>query len=212
MNCMTRILLTSLYAASCLLSACSLISVEAPHAPRVLLVVPQSQIADIEYTTPRATLEAAGARISVASLTTEEASGKDLHLKPDLAIDNADPADYDAIAIIGGWGTMNQLWDHPGLRQLITRADEEKKIVAAICAAPVVLARAGLLQGREATGSPDIKKGDQRMRNELIAHGAKYRDDQLVVVDGRLITGNGPQSSQAFGEALANLLTAAAHD
>lgn len=190
------------------LSACSLLSVQAPEAPRVLMVVPQSQIADVEYSVPRAALEEAGAHITVASLSTEEATGKVLRLKPDLAIDAAQAGDYDAIAVIGGWGTMYQLWDHPGLRQLLREADRENKLIAAICAAPVVLARAGLLKGRDATGSPDVKKGDQVMRKELVALGANYRDDQLVVVDGRLITGNGPQSSQAFAATLVQALSA----
>lgn len=199
--------LALLFATAALLFLAGCAGLPAPDTrPQVLLVVPQTEIADVEYTLPRQALEAAGAHVTVASLDTGMATGKELRVQPDLAIDAARAGDYDAIAVIGGWGTMKQLWDHPGLHALLQEADREDRIVAAICAGPVVLARAGLLAGREATSSPDVKKGDHLMRDELSRHGAHYRDDSLVIVDGHFITGNGPKSSQDFGAALVKAL------
>ncbi|HSD36004.1 MAG TPA: DJ-1/PfpI family protein [Rhodocyclaceae bacterium] len=192
--------------AMAVLSACA--TLFPPHIPRVLLVVPQSQIADVEYEKPRAALDAMGAQVSVATVTLDEASGKTLRIKPDLTIDNAKAEDYDAIAVIGGWGTMYQLWDHAGLHALLRDADQQDRIVAAICAGPIALAHAGLLKGRNATSSPDVKKGDQTQRKEMVSHGALYRDDMLVVVDGHFITANGPQSSSEFGDTLVKQLQA----
>lgn len=188
-----------------LLAACAQ-APNQPERPRVLLVVPQSQIADIEYLETRAALDAAGMGVSIASLVVDEASGKQVKLMPDMRIGDARADDFNAIVIIGGWGTMYQLWDHAGLHALVREADRKERIVAAICAGPGVLAHAGILQGRDATSSPDYKKGDQFQRLEMTRYGARYRDDKLVVTDGRLITGNGPQSSAEFAATLVQAL------
>lgn len=190
---------------------CSSMTTE-PGVPRVLMVVAQHKIADVEYLKPRAALEGIGTQIRVASVTRDVAQGypkKDapptLNIQPDLTIDEARVADYDAVVLIGGEGAIADLWDHLGLRRLVKEADVKGKMIAAICAAPVVLARAGLLTGRKATSFPDRSKGDSALRNELAAAGATYVDE-VVVVDGRLVTGNGPKASDAFAAQLVTML------
>ena len=74
-------------------------------------------------------------------------------------------------------------------------------MVAAICLSPVVLARAGLLKGREATVFPTPEALE-----ELENGGAIYVK-QGVVVSGRVITANGPQSAQDFALAICQALT-----
>ena len=72
---------------------------------------------------------------------------------------------------------------------------EAGKVVAAICIAPVILARAGLLKGKRATVFPDGIP-------ELEKAGAVYTA-QSVERDGRIITGNGPEAAEAFGREIA---------
>ena len=69
-------------------------------------------------------------------------------------------------------------------------------VVAAICAAPVVLARAGILAGQKATVAQVPGAVD-----ELTWNGAIYLTDH-VVVSGRIITADGPASSTPFGQAV----------
>ncbi|RJP34563.1 MAG: hypothetical protein C4536_02525 [Actinobacteria bacterium] len=70
--------------------------------------------------------------------------------------------------------------------------DAAGKMVAAICIAPVILAKAGILQGVEATVSPG-------MEGELTAGGA-ILVEQPVVVDGNIITGWGPDAAVEFAQ------------
>jgi protease I len=71
-------------------------------------------------------------------------------------------------------------------------------VLAAICIAPTTLARAGLLGGVRATAFPDSEA-------DLKAHGALWTGDR-VTIDGRIITGSGPEAATAFGEAIAEAL------
>lgn len=169
----------------------------------VLLVVPPVKIADPEYLETRKALEASGFKVEVASTSTDTATGYgDLKVKPDLAINAAKAARYSAVVVIGGEGAIIHLWDDIGLRGLLKNATERKKLIGAICSAPVTLARAGLLKGRSATSYPDAA-----IVGALKEGGADYRTD-AVVVDGRIVTGNGPDASAAFGQKIAALLLA----
>ena len=70
------------------------------------------------------------------------------------------------------------------------------KIVAAICAAPIVLERAGVLEGREFTAYPGV--------GEKI-EGGNFKEE-LVVRDGNIITSRGPATSMEFAFAIAEAL------
>ncbi|MDD4101270.1 MAG: DJ-1/PfpI family protein [Kiritimatiellae bacterium] len=98
-----------------------------------------------------------------------------------------DTAEFDAFVLPGGGkGTENLAADERVLETL-RNFDEEGKYVAAICAAPTVLAAAGLLQSRRATCYPACAA-------EL---GEAY-DNVPVVADGNIITGQGPGSAMLF--------------
>jgi protease I len=72
------------------------------------------------------------------------------------------------------------------------------KIVAAICLAPAILAKAGLLSGVKATCTPDEEEN-------LVAGGAEYTGAP-VEVDGKIVTGSGPDAARRFGEKIVELL------
>ena len=108
---------------------------------------------------------------------------------------------YAALVIIGGSGTPAMLWNNKKLHALVIDYYEQQKIVAAICLAPVVLARAGILQGKGAT----VFFNDANLA-ELEKGGAKYMSSP-VVVDGTIITANGPSAASAFGEKIAKAIT-----
>ena len=106
----------------------------------------------------------------------------------DQLIENADYNDCEMIALPGGMpGTTNLMSDETLISQIRKFADEDKYL-AAICAAPMVLAAAGVLEGKKAT----IFTG---MENKLA--GAKYKKD-TVVVDGKIITSKGPGTAMDF--------------
>ncbi|MGC3963085.1 MAG: DJ-1/PfpI family protein [Rhodocyclaceae bacterium] len=170
---------------------------------RVLMVIAPRNYLESEYENTRRALQEAGLQIEVASVTTDEATGYSYGVvRPDLGIDQAVPERYDAVAVIGGYGARDHLWGHAGLRVLLKKVHAQNHVVAALCAAPPVLARAGLLDGQPATMWPD-----RNWIAELEAGGARYVDAPVVVA-GRVLTGRDPSAAYAFGKRLAELVAA----
>jgi protease I len=168
---------------------------------RILLVVAQEQFRDEECFVPKQLFEAAGAEVTVAAEYTETAKGTlGGSIKPDIRISEARIDDYDALVISGGSGSKKYLWDNKYLHELVKEADACNKVISAICVSPVVLARTGILKGKESTvfESPDTL-------HELEEHGAVYLDRD-VVVSGRVVTGRDPKSADAFGKAVLEAL------
>lgn len=122
-------------------------------------------------------------------------------VRPDIAFSDVRGADYDAVVIAGGTGSKVYLWDDKELRRVVREAHRQNKVVAAVCLSPVVLARAGCLDGKkEATVYPDPSAV-----RELKTAGARYVD-RSVVVSGNVVTARDPQSAEAFARAVAGLL------
>ena len=108
--------------------------------------------------------------------------------------------DSEALILPGGMPGAKNLLDHEGLRKLLVAHNEEKRLIAAICAAPMVLGQHGLLQGRRATCYPGFE-------NQLT--GATVLSD-YVVEDGNIITGKGPAAAVDFACAIAARFVSAA--
>lgn len=166
----------------------------------VVLIIAEKVFRDEEYQVPKEVLSQAGIQVITASTTNGEAVGKlGLKVTPDILISQIDTEKLDALIFIGGGGA-SQYFNDPLAHNLAKQAAEKGKIYGAICIAPTILANAGLLKGKKATvfPSPDgieaLKKG-----------GAVYtRGD--VEIDGKLITGCGPEAAKEFGEALVKML------
>jgi protease I len=113
-----------------------------------------------------------------------------------LSFDQADAGAYDALVIIGGAGSPGHLWGNPDLARLAPAFAAGTKVVAAICLAPVVLARAGILSGRKATVFRTPESVAEMKKGGCVLSAAP------VVVDGRMITADGPAAATAFGQAV----------
>lgn len=98
-------------------------------------------------------------------------------------------AEFDAIVLPGGMPGAANLRDDPRIQSALCELSRRGKLVAAICAAPIALAQAGLLEGKRATCYPAF-------RDQLA--GATVVADQRVVVDGNLITSAGPGTALEF--------------
>lgn len=103
---------------------------------------------------------------------------------------------YDLVVLPGGMPGSTNLRDHEGLITALQARNKAGKYIAAICAAPIVLNRAGLLEGRKFTCFPGVE--------EQITAGEHQTD--LVVVDGNIITSRGAGTALAFAYALVDLL------
>jgi 4-methyl-5(b-hydroxyethyl)-thiazole monophosphate biosynthesis len=106
---------------------------------------------------------------------------------------------FDALVLPGGMPGARTLAEHPVVQALIRRHHAAGRLVAAICAAPMALARAGVLAGRQATCYPGCEPDLQGAR--LVA--------ARVVEDGNLLTSRGPATALDFGLALVRRLCGA---
>ncbi len=168
---------------------------------RVLFVIAKNGFQDVEYFIPREILGKAGHIITVASngKTGEIAIGADNgEVKIDLNLVEVKVDDFDMIVFIGGSGALKNLDNNESYR-LAQEAVGRNKFLAAICIAPAILAKAGVLKNKKAAvwSSPFDKSGIEMLKN----NGVDYQNEN-VVQDGKIITANGPQAAKEFGEKL----------
>ena len=116
--------------------------------------------------------------------------------RPELLLDEVVVNDWDSIVFVGGMGAR-EYWDSPSAHRVAKEAVEAGILVAATSLAPVILARAGLLEGREATVYFSETK-------QIIERGAKY-SGASIALDGRILTCKGPEAIEKFLMALMKL-------
>ncbi|MFH1456078.1 MAG: DJ-1/PfpI family protein [archaeon] len=167
---------------------------------KVLFVIAQHNFQDKEFSVPKDILESKGFEVVVASVKKGECVGMfGSKATADVTIDEVNSKDYDALVLVGGSGAIVYV-ENKKVLSLVKEMNTDNKIVAAICIAPVILAKSGLLEGKKATvyNFPLSKQ-------YFSLHNVKKLDDN-VVVDGNIITGNGPKAAEEFGNAIAEKL------
>ncbi|HUV30286.1 MAG TPA: DJ-1 family glyoxalase III [Acidobacteriota bacterium] len=171
-------------------------------AKRVLVIVANGY-EDMETVVPVDVLTRADVEVTIAGLEKGPVKGAyGSTIVPDTTLDRIDGL-YDALVLPGGVDNAERLAAHPGVVKQVHAHNDAGKLVCAICASPaLVLAEAaGILDGRKATGYPDFS-------NKLAAYGAVVTD-QVVTVDGNIITGMGPGAALPFALAVAGYLVGA---
>jgi len=165
---------------------------------KAVMIIAQDSFRDEELLEPKEILERNGIEVKVASTTLDYAKGMlGAKVKPDILVSDVNARDFDAIIFIGGQGA-SQYWDDPVAQRLAQDGISANRIVAAICIAPVTLAKAGILKGKRAT----VWSSEA---SQLKAAGAKYTG-RNVEKDGNIITASGPTAAMEFAEALLSSL------
>ncbi len=166
---------------------------------KIALIIAQNNFRDEEYEVPKKTFEDAGFETVTISKTTGTCTSKFKRtVQATDSIDNIDVADYDAIVFIGGGGSAQYQHDVQA-HMTVQEAINQNKVLAAICLAPSILALAGVLEGKNATAHPG--DGVEIIKNQ----GANYVEEP-VVVDGRIVTADGPNSAKEFADKIISLL------
>lgn len=167
---------------------------------RALIIIAQNGFQDEEYAGTRAGLERAEYEITLASLQSGKCTGKFGSMEEaTLGLPEVDVSVFDKVAFIGGPGAA-ALADNEDAKRIARETVEKGKILGAICIAPTILARAGVLRGKEAT---TWDSGGVQVAL-LQAEGAHFTGED-VTVDGKIVTGNGPAAAEKFGKVFAGL-------
>jgi protease I len=155
-----------------------------------VLIVSADAFEDTELLVPWYRFREEGLLVDVASLREGRIKGKHgYEVLANLAIDDVQAADYDALLLPGGWAPES-LRRSPRLLEIVREFFAAAKPVFAICHGPEILVSAGVLSGRSATCYKTVAA-------ELEEAGASYRDAE-VVVDGNLVTSREPGDLPAF--------------
>ncbi len=171
---------------------------------KVALIIAFHDFRDEEYFIPRQVLLASGATVTTVSSKKGKAIGSyGGTVDAKMSLDEMKVKNFDAVLFIGGSGAASYVRNEKCLA-IARETFQKKKPLGAICIAPIILARAGVLKGRNATvWSSNLDKSAIKL---LKAGGAHYQS-RPVVIDGLIITASGPLAARQFGEAVVNSLT-----
>ena len=164
----------------------------------ILIVLANKDFRDEEYNIPEAIYKENGIGIKVAAADPNDCIGTGgTIISPDLTFDQVNEDQFDAIMFVGGLGVERYFADESAIG-LAKQFYQDKRIVSAICWAPVILAKAGIVSGKRVTGSSDSE-------NDLVAAGGNYTGAE-VEIDSNIITGNGPEASEKFAQTVTDAI------
>ena len=158
-----------------------------------LLIEDEYQILEGWY--PLLRLQAAGAQVVVVGSGKQSYDSKEHYpMTADVSAYDVDASDFDAVVVPGGFAPDNMRL-HPPMINLVREVFESGRLVSAICHGGWVLASAGALKGRNATGYAPIK-------DDVVNAGGAWVSDRSVVEDGNVITSRTPPDLPDFVEAI----------
>ena len=170
---------------------------------KIAMIVAFKDFRDEEYFIPKEILEGAGVQIITASTSTGTALGVGGgEALVEEKISELKAQNFDGIIFVGGQGAYAFI-DNADCHRIAQEAATNQKLLAAICIAPAILAKAGVLRGKRATvWSSSFDKSAVKILQD---NGAIY-EDKDVVVDGNIITAYGPDAAGTFGERILEIL------
>ncbi|MFA4880932.1 MAG: DJ-1/PfpI family protein [Candidatus Doudnabacteria bacterium] len=166
---------------------------------KVLIIVSPRDFRDEEYFVPKGLFEKAALTVDTASTALGIAYGvMGGEAEVNLLLEKVEVKDYAAVVFVGGPGARSY-FDHPEAHRIAQEAAKMKMVLAAICIAPVILARSGVLAGRRATVWTSAL--DKNAVRDLERGDATYLAEELVT-DNNIITVQGPAAASKFAAAI----------
>lgn len=161
------------------------------------MVIAPKGYQDIEYNDPKEILLKEGHQVITASTEMKAYGALGGVTDADILLNDIKVDDYDAVIFVGGPGSVIY-FNHQQALKIAKEFYDKGKLTCAICAAPGILAYAGILTGKKSTCHPSVS-------NILIKNSVVYTASN-VEKDGKIITGNGPSSAKDFGKVIAKNL------
>ena len=157
---------------------------------------------EAEAIVPADLLRRAGAEVALVGVTGPVVTGAHgIAVTADLTLEQVERSKMELLMLPGGLGGVENIGASAAAMELIRQAADGDGYLAAICAAPSLLGKLGLLEGRKAVCYPGM---------EAAMGAADARKGHSVVADGRIITGEGPGAAFDFGLKLVETLKGAA--
>lgn len=153
----------------------------------------------VEATAPIDMLRRAGIEIDVISVFDEQIvkSSQKVEVKVDKKMSEVDLLSYDMLILPGGAGT-SKYYESQKLMETLKEFESRGKHLAAICAAPSVFAKNGLLKDKNAIAFPGFDK--------FLVEGGANVVNTKVVVDGKIITARSAAAAVDFGLQLVEII------
>ncbi len=166
---------------------------------KILMIISPSNFRDEEFEIPYKKFIENGADVTVASLKKGIAKGMfgaEFDVKTILS--EVNEKDYDGIVFVGGAGVPDVRADLRAIE--IAKNSTDRKVLAAICWAPTILAKAGAVKGKKTTvWLGDDPEYNMKTSEVMTSFGAEFSGGS-VVEDDNIITGNGPDAAEEFAQ------------
>lgn len=162
---------------------------------RKVAILTEEGFEQVELTSPKEALLAAGATVHIISPQSGKIKAWDkdkwgIEVDVDVVLTDASPDDYDALVLPGGVLNPDKLRQNKDAVAFVSAFLDEGKPLAAICHGPQMLIETGMISGRKLTSYPSLQ-------TDLVNAGAEWVDEE-VVVDNGLVTSRTPADLDAF--------------
>jgi protease I len=166
---------------------------------KVAFLVSNEGVEEVELTSPREAVEAAGAEAALVSLEAGPVQAfnhldKGSVFAADSAVADVSATDFDALVLPGGVANPDQLRGDPDAVQFVADFVRADKPIGVICHGGWTLVEADVVRGRKITSWPSL-------RTDIRNAGGEWVDEE-VVIDGRLISSRNPDDLPAFNAAI----------
>jgi len=173
-----------------------------------VVILTEEGFEQVELTSPKAALEAAGAIVHVVSPKSGKIKAWDktnwgIEINVDKVLDEVSPDDYDALVLPGGVLNPDKLRQNKEAVAFVSAFLDESKPIAAICHGPQILIETGMIGGRTLTSYPSLRTDLENARAHWI--------DQEVVVDDGLVTSRRPADLEAFNKKMIEEIAEGVH-
>ncbi len=171
---------------------------------KIAIIIAFKDFRDEEYFIPKNIFLEKGIEVKTVSSKKGKALGSyGGVIDVDLCLEKLNVSDFDGIVFVGGSGAEKYLNDDK-CHQIAQETISQGKVLAAICIAPAILARSGVLKDKKATVWQSNM--DKSLVKILKEEGADYQE-KPVIIDGNIVTADGPQSARKFAEMIVRVLT-----
>jgi putative intracellular protease/amidase len=165
----------------------------------ILLILPQNDFNEKEFLAVKEKTKLANLNLFISSSKKEVCTGeKKLKIFPDVDLYNIRPSNFSALVLIGGKGSY-ELAEIDEILKIVKSFYDQKKLIAAICGAPYILAKAGILANKTISYHPSLHK---KMENFFV-----FPANKKISICENILSAEDETASDDFASKIVEMLT-----